>query len=395
MISLICPAFVRIRLLYICVLKKSLTLELIVFLFFAVVLIQVVYFIVFISAFRRKTTHATTAAPPVSILVCAHDEEENLKELIPLLQQQNYPEFEIIIINDRSNDSTFDLLLAEGKKDSRVRMVNVERVPPHVNSKKYSLTLGIKAAKNDWILLTDADCRPDGPNWISTMSQAFHEKNQFVIGFSPFLRMPGFLNLFIRFEAIITALQYLGYGMMNKPYMGVGRNLAYRKSLFLAEKGFNNFMNVTGGDDDLFVNQHATRSNTDIVVGKDATIHTMAETTWGSFLKQKTRHLSVGKYYKFKNRFYLGTFMGTWMLSWWLLVPALLVALLIPTMIWFVASAMLLRVILLMIALYVLLKRLDHKFELWMVPFLDFLFSIYYLTTGLITLGSKKVRWKN
>jgi cellulose synthase/poly-beta-1,6-N-acetylglucosamine synthase-like glycosyltransferase len=366
-------------------------LQLLAFIFFGVVFIQVIYFIVFIVAFKKKNATKDSSSPPVSILVCAHDEEENLRQLIPMLLQQNYGEFEVIVINDRSNDNTYDYLLEITRADARIRMVNVERIPPHVNGKKYSMTLGIKAAKYDWLLLTDADCRPEGPNWISSMSSAFQENTQFVIGFSPYQKTVGFLNLFIRFETLLTALQYISFGLLKNPYMAVGRNMAYRKSFFLAEKGYNHFMNVTGGDDDLYVNQHATSENTRVILGRDATIHSIAETTWASFFRQKKRHLSVGKYYKFKHRFWLGLFLITWILSWWMLAPAALLS----GMHYWVIGAMVLRIITLMLTFQTGLKRLDHKFELWMVPFLDFLFSIYYLTTGLVTLGTKKVRWKN
>src|SRR5690606_33778770 len=122
--------------------------------------------------------------------------------------------------------------------------------------KKYGLTLGIKAASHEWILLTDADCRPNSRRWIRSMSRYFDEDTQFVLGFSPYRATAGLLNLFIRFETMLTAIQYFSFGWLGNPYMGVGRNLAYRKSKFLEEKGFNNFLHVTGGDDDLFVNQH-------------------------------------------------------------------------------------------------------------------------------------------
>jgi cellulose synthase/poly-beta-1,6-N-acetylglucosamine synthase-like glycosyltransferase len=371
-------------------------LQPIVILFLVAILIQITYFLVFAIAFSRKSVKAKSLAtslksPPVSILVCTHDEEDNLRELIPLLLRQNYGEFEIIVINDRSNDNTYDYLLEEGRKDARIRMVNVDRIPPHVNGKKYSLTLGIKAAKYDLLLLTDADCRPDSDEWISSMSGAFEEKTQFVLGFSPYRKGKGFLNLFIRFESLLTALQYCSFALLRSPYMGVGRNLAYRKSFFLAGKGFHEYMNVTGGDDDLYVNQHATSTNTALVINKAATIHTFGEETWADFIRQKQRHLSVGRLYKFKHRFWLGLFMVTWLISWITVIPAALFSSL-PIM---VAAFMLLRVILLIIAFNVALQRFEHKFELWTVPFLDFLFSIYYLTTGLLTLGSKEVRWKN
>jgi glycosyltransferase involved in cell wall biosynthesis len=371
-------------------------LQPIVILFYVAIFLQVIYFIVFIVALNKKKLSAKTVSvqstrEPVSIIVCAHDEEQNLRELLPLLVNQKYPEFEVIVINDRSNDTTFDFLLEEGRKDPRIRMVNVDRIPPHVNGKKYSLTLGIKAAKHDLLLLTDADCRPDGENWISSMSNAFEEKTQFVLGVSPYLKGKGFLNLFIRFESLLTALQYCSFALLNNPYMGVGRNLAYRKSFFLSGKGFHEFMNVTGGDDDLYVNQHATSSNTALVIDKAATTYTFAENTWLSFFQQKKRHLSVGKYYKFKHRFLLGVFMVSWLLCWLTMVPAIIFS----TNFYIVPALMVFRIFMLIFAFNTALRRMDQKFELWTLPFLDFLFSIYYLTTGVISLGSKKVRWKN
>lgn len=369
-------------------------MELLEISFFAAAFIQVVYLFIFtfgMARFRAASSVSPTSAP-VSIIICAHDEETHLKELIPQLLDQSYPDIEIIVVNDRSNDGTFEYLMEQGRKDPRVRMVNVDHVPGHVNSKKYALTLGIRAARNEWLLLTDADCRPTGPNWIASMSSAFRENTQFVLGISPYQKSGGFLNLFIRFESLLTALQYSSFALLKSPYMGVGRNLAYRKSFFLQEKGFNQYMNVTGGDDDLYVNQHANAGNTRIILGKDAAVMSYPETSWGAFFRQKKRHLSVGKYYKFKHRFWLGLFISTWLISWALFIP---IVALQTTMLYVAVGAMIFRILMLIITLQSGIKRFGQNFELWTVPFLDFLFSIYYLTTGLITLGAKNVRWKN
>src|SRR5687768_1523080 len=170
-------------------------------LFLIAIGIQLVYLFVFLITFRRKQSQVYQVGQvPVSVVVCAHDEAENLRELIPQLLSQDYGQFEVIVVNDRSNDSTFDYLLAETKKEPRLKMVNVKTTPERVNGKKYGLTLGIKAAAHEWILLTDADCRPAGRQWISSMSRHFLDGTQFVLGFSPYVRKPGFLNLFIRFE---------------------------------------------------------------------------------------------------------------------------------------------------------------------------------------------------
>jgi glycosyltransferase involved in cell wall biosynthesis len=358
--------------------------------FFAAVGVQIVFFTAFLIAFSRERVKNNCTAP-VSVIVCAHDEEENLKELIPLLLAQNHPEFEIIIVNDRSNDSTFDFLREETKKDSRLKAVHIEHLPEHVDGKKYAITLGIKAAKHKWILLTDADCRPENQQWINNVASQCSDKTTFVLGYSPYLFKPGFLNKFIRFESLITAMQYVGFALLKNPYMGVGRNLAYRKSFFLERKGFNNLMHITGGDDDLFVNQYANGSNTAVVLGTDALVYSVPKKTWKSFFNQKVRHLSVGKRYKFKHRFLLGLFALTWLISWFLGIPSLFFF--IPP--YWIGGALLLRSIMLFVTVRITAKHLSQKFEAWPIVFLDFLYSIYYISTGLVAFLTKKVQWRN
>jgi cellulose synthase/poly-beta-1,6-N-acetylglucosamine synthase-like glycosyltransferase len=353
--------------------------------------IQSIYFIVFSIAFSKKQNKREPQALPVSVIVCAHDEEENLKELIPALLSQNYPAFEIIIVDDRSNDSTFDLLLAEAAKSHRVRMVHVNRTPPHANSKKYALTLGIKAARYEWLLLTDADCRPSSVEWIRTMSSYFHEHTNFVLGYSPYSKRPGLLNAFIRFETLLTGLQYISYALLGNPYMGVGRNMAYRRSMFLAAKGFNNILGVTGGDDDLFVNKHAAGGNTSVCLEPQAQTLSMPEATWRAFLNQKVRHLSVGRRYRFGHRFLLGLFVLTWIISW---VVTVLLAIFTENY-FIIAGLMGFRLLLVTFTFQQASKTLGEKFELWIVPLLDFIYVFYYLVTGLLALVTKKVRWKN
>lgn len=327
---------------------------------------------------------------PISVIVCAHDEEQNLRELVPLLLSQQHSEFEVIIVNDRSNDGTFDFLLEETKKEPRLKMVNVASTPAHVNGKKYGITLGIKAAKHDWILLTDADCRPNNDQWIRTISARTEDNKNFVLGYSAYEKRPGFLNLFIRFETLFTAIQYIGYALAGNPYMGVGRNLAYRKSVFLENKGFNNFLSVTGGDDDLFVNQHATAKNTAVVLGADSLVNSFPKTTLKEFYRQKVRHLSVGKKYRAKHQFLLALFFITHLVTWFAGIPLLILS---TGIIW-VASVLVFRTLLFSITVHQAATRFGQKFEWAAVPLLDFLFVIYYLSTAPVAFLTKKIRWK-
>jgi len=370
----------------------DMALEIVVFIYFGVAAIQIIFWIAFMAAFgRKKEARPGDGTLPISVVICAHDEEENLRRLIPVLLAQDYPKFEIVIVNDRSNDNTFDMLLEETGKDHRLRMVHVSNAPPHVNGKKYGLTLGIKAAQYEWILLTDADCQPKNERWLRAMSAGFEQDKKFVLSYSPYYREPGFLNAFIRYESIFTAMQYLSFALLGNPYMGVGRNMAYRKSLFLEVKGFNNFLNVTGGDDDLFVNQHARGKETVVELGEDTLVYSIPKRTWGSFFRQKLRHLSVGKLYRFKHRFLLGLFVLTGLLTWFAGIPLAIFS----DYVYAIVGLMVLRIILLTITTHLAVKRFGQRFEVWAAPFLDFVYSFYYLSTGLVALVSKKVRWKN
>ena len=364
-------------------------MQLVSIIFFAAVGIQLLYLIFFLIAFARRRIVAASETPPVSVIVCAHDEEENLRELIPKLLSQHYPTFEVIVVNDRSNDGTYDYLLQATQAHPLLRMVQVDRVPGHANGKKFGITLGIKAAAHEWVLFTDADCRPADTEWIMGMSRHFQDKVKIVAGVSPYQKEPGFLNLFVRFEGWIAALQYLGFALLGSPYMGVGRNLAYRKSLFLEKKGFNQFLGVVGGDDDLFVNQHATAENLRVEMDPKTTVFSVPKKTWKSFYQQKVRHLSVGKYYRLKHRILLGFFAISWIITW--LAGSGLIILDLAS--WACAATLSMRVTLLIILLRTLSRRTGTPFEWWAVPLLDFLYSFYYISTGLTALSTKKIQW--
>jgi cellulose synthase/poly-beta-1,6-N-acetylglucosamine synthase-like glycosyltransferase len=362
--------------------------------FVVVVVIQLIYWTLFLIAVSKKRAVSESSGEGVSVVVCAHDEENNLRQLIPSLLQQNYPKFEVIVVNDRSNDGTYDYLLEATKLHPKLKMVNVKDTPAHVNSKKYALTLGIRAAANDWVLLTDADCRPQTDEWIHTMSRSFNGKAQFVLGFSPYNATAGFLNHFIRFESLVTALQYFTFAIFNNPYMGVGRNLAYRKSLFLEKKGFNNLLHVTGGDDDLFVNLHANGNNTRVEFSATSLVTSIPEKTFRDFFHQKVRHLSIGKRYRFGHKLLLSAFNLSWILTWITGVWLILLGFTDYRLAIAGVSGIFLRWMLAIFSVRAIAKTSKLSFTFAIIPVLDFLYPIYYISTGLVALFTKKVRWK-
>lgn len=357
----------------------------------AILGVQIIYMSLLLSAFANAKVQKSEVQPPVSIIVCAHDEELNLRELLPQLLSQDYPTFEVIVVEDRSNDNSFDFLLQATKENDRLKMVRVTQKPDHITGKKFALTLGIKAAAYDWVLLTDADCLPSSNRWIAGMCDKIQDETKIVLGFSPYVKGEGILNSFIRFESFLTGIQFIGLALLGRPYMGVGRNLMYRKELFLDNKGFNSHLSVMGGDDDLFVNQHATAKNTAISIGGESVVVSKPKTSWSEFFHQKFRHLSVGRWYKFSDKMVLGIFSLTWMLSWFLVVPLIPFSSL-PAIL---TGVFLVRWILEITLFRLGTEKLGGAFEGWKVPFLDFMYAFYYLVTGAKALFVKKVKWKN
>lgn len=327
---------------------------------------------------------------PVSVIVCAHDEENNLKTLIPDLLNQDHPNFEIIIVDDRSNDDSRELLREAAAKDSRLRFIGIDSTPARMNSKKYAITLGIKIAKNEQIILTDADCRPASVHWLSRMSESFGVQTQFVLGYSPYYKEKGFLNTFIRFETLFTAIQYIGFALIGFPYMGVGRNLAYRKSLFVSAKGFQDFLPVLGGDDDIFVNQHAKKTNTNLCIGPDVLTYSIPKESWRDYVRQKIRHLSVGKYYKLGDKIVVGLFSLSFVVTWLSGIPLLL-----KEPFYWIGIVLVGRMVLFLAVTYRATRRFGDNFNVWLVVFLDFLYVIYYISTGLTALLTKKIQWRS
>ena len=249
---------------------------------------------------KAKNVSATEAgAEGCSVIICARNEKYNLENYLKTLLVQDYPLFEVIIVDDESEDGTREVIERYMNIDSRVRMTFVPKNARVGSSKKLALTLGAKAAKYNYLLLTDADCRPESTMWIREMMNGFaNPKTDVVLGFGAYFQEKNALNRLIQFDTFFNGLHYLGAAVCGHPYMGVGRNLAYRKEAFFQCGGFSNLMTHRAGDDDLLVNKMANKTNTAVVCTPKSITWSMPETTLKAWLRQKRRHLSVSPNYR-------------------------------------------------------------------------------------------------
>ena len=276
------------------------------------------------TAFRSVAAPSAPQAPieGVTVVVCANNEHDNLLELLPLLTSQDYPLFEVLVIDDRSSDLT-DVLLDElVPLLPNLRYIRVDVEAPHVTPKKYALTIALKKALYPVVLLTDADCRPASDQWLAGMVAPLQRRGvEIVLGVSPYEKRPGLLNFLIQSETLFTAVQYVSLALTGRAYMGVGRNLLYRRDVFFRHKGFYSHMRVWGGDDDLFVNEAATPHNVAVSLHPDTFTTSVPKETWADWKRQKQRHLLVGKRYKTADKIRLGLITGSHVLTWLLALP--------------------------------------------------------------------------
>jgi len=355
-------------------------------------IIQLIYWVaVYLQAISKGKPITENFTEGISVVICARNEEENLKKFLPAILTQNYPNFEVIVVNDSSQDETEYELALLSQTYKNLYYTNIPYNDKFEHGKKLALTVGIKAAKNDIVLLTDADCETISPNWIQEMANRFCDKTDIVLGFSGFKTEKTFVNMLAQFENIYTAMQYLGFAKIGIPYMGVGRNMAYRKSLFFKQKGFTGYTHLVSGDDDLFINKAATTKNTKTCVTPESFNLSEAKPTFLGWYRQKVRHLSVSGYYKFWHKIILAfepftKFAVLACLIGLLFVPAAQLQALIALVFYYLVRST---------VLFFVARHFKALIFLFLWPIFDiFIHLIYVFITLINFFKPKAIQWK-
>lgn len=328
---------------------------------------------------------------PVSVIICARNEAENLKKNLPAILTQDYKKFEVVVVDDCSTDDTELVLNVLMKKYKRLRTTKIIPDKKFTHGKKLAITVGIKAAQYEWLVFTDADCIPVSDQWLNRIQENFSDQTEIVLGYGAYHTYDGWLNKYIRYDTVTIAIQYLSYALKGTPYMGVGRNLAYKKSLFFKNKGFASHYNILSGDDDLFVNEVANKKNTSIEFHPESFTVSEPKFKWKQWIIQKRRHFITANRYKAKHIFMLGAEPLTRALFYLTFIVLLSIGVNWP----YILGLGLLRFIFMLVIIKLSVDRLhEKKLMPWIVIF-DFISMfinfILYLTTSF---RSKKLKWK-
>ncbi|MFT5952169.1 MAG: glycosyltransferase involved in cell wall biosynthesis [Bacteroidia bacterium] len=354
-------------------------------------ILLIIYYVVYFTHFSKLLiSQDASTTIPVSVIVAARNELKNLEKNIPLILNQDHPNFELIIINDGSFDGTKDYLKQLALDDTRVKVVTLELNERFQKGKKFALTMGIKAATHEHLLFTDADCQPNSNQWIKAMTSSFEQKS-IVLGYSPLLVKNNILGSLISYETFHTGLQYIGYAKKGIPYMGVGRNLAYTKATFFANKGFARHQHIMSGDDDLFVQEVANKNNTAICIDPDSFTLSQGEPSWSKWSNQKRRHISTSSEYKGKFK----RLLGFYSLAQIVLYLAVILCCIVSPHLWYLAIAILtLKWIIQWLIIWKPSQLLNAKKVGYVLPYYDILYTIYLMLFGIFNLFKRPETWK-
>jgi len=357
----------------------------------AAFLVQLFYFLfTFLKVSTYKPLPTPISFPPVSVVICARNEAERLEKFLPLVLEQDYPNFEVVVVNDCSWDKSEELLETLAIKHKHLKVANIKFVDKHEHGKKFALTIGIKAAVNDILLLTDADCYPTSNQWIKEMMHGQIADKDIVVAYGKYEKQNSTLNTFIRFDAFFIAVQFLGNALKGNTYMGVGRNLSYKRETFFAAKGFASHMHILSGDDDLFINEVATRTNVAVVINKDAFTVSTPKQTWKEWFRQKKRHHSTAKHYKSAHKKTLIVYP----LSWLLFYAAIFTGCILQYNVLILIGLFFLRTCIQIAILHTAARKLNETDLGWKAPFLEFIQlvfinPVYFFSTFFV----KKTKW--
>lgn len=355
---------------------------------------QVVYQLVLIIAIISKKNsihHASSNIQhSVSVVICAKNDAENLQKNLPFILEQNYPNFEVIVVDDGSDERfTMNPETSSGQADERLKIIYLSKEEKIGLGKKYALQKGIKAASNELILLTDADCSPVSKNWISEMANCITDDKKIVLGISPYKTANSILNSLIEYETAQTAMQYTGFALLGNPYMSVGRNVLYDTALLKSKKWTNEELLIASGDDDLTIQTLATKENTVVCLSKESFTISEPKKTWKDWIQQKLRHYESGSLYKFSHRFLLGGYLFTKLILY-VCFPILLTK--------EVGTVCVIILLLYQIGLMFINNFLNKKLALnkrWPFAFLnDILYCIFTIGLGITSLFKPIKNWK-
>ena len=336
-------------------------------------LVQCIYYLgvflpLLLARYRQHTSlPASGGTPPVSVIVCAHNDAERLSLLLPALLGQDYPEFEVVVVDNGSKDDTSSLLRMMEQQYEHLRFSEIGGEPAFVNTTYFAETIGIKSARYDLLVFTDASCRPTGPGWLASMQRAFSRKTDFVLGNCFVSRRPGMLNRLIRYDRFFHLVMGFGLSRMVRPHLGFGGNIAFRKQVFFEHSGFVRVAHMPVGNTPVYLSEAARRTDTTVMLQPESYMEEEPADTWKGWSLADGKHQRAFRCHPFVIRLLYALELLSRLLFYvtcaWLMLRGVMVP--------YVAGVLLGRFAVQMAVLVPLMTGLGFRRLWWTIPLYD------------------------
>lgn len=265
-----------------------------------------VYYALFyfrLGHYKQVGKSESETLPPVSVVLCSQNQGEWLRTNLVYLLEQDYPDFEVVVVNYCSTDDTKFVMQVLSENYKRLQVVTMDQNVCGYRGKKYPLSIGIKSAKHDLLLMADPDCLPrdvERFDWIRQMVAGYRHKNvDIVLGYCGIEPRKSLFNWMQQYDNMDYSTEYLGAAIMHRPFTGCGRNLSYRRSFFMKNNGLIYSYNEPDGADDMFVNQNCRRHNVSVVLNQESFTQAAPCRSFREWHVMRKHRIATHKYYRF------------------------------------------------------------------------------------------------
>jgi glycosyltransferase involved in cell wall biosynthesis len=348
-------------------------------------LIQLYYYLfIFRKVGSKRRTQATEhTGEPVSVIICVKDDSINLSKILPLLLQQNYPEYEVIVVNDNSSDDSEEILKLAQNQYPHLQIRNLV-AHKSVHGKSVVLGVGIKAAKYNRIVVTDVACLPS-TDWLKSVSTGFD--SEIVMGYTRYIAVGKFVRIANYYESLFQ----LGYALNRRPYTASGENDSFRKELFFA-KGFNPLLRKPEKVEQVFFNSVMNKTNTSVVLLPDAIVASEKHLSVGNWCLECSLNLFSKRLFRRGARHVKSPEMISKTLFYISCIVAIIMSINETPLLASIVGVFLLRLIIQIFVFVSTQKRLGEKRLLLHTLLWDFYSIIVYLYVALLFKHRKAIR---
>ena len=251
---------------------------------------------------EKNKNHFTKNYLPVSVIICVKNEDENLLKNLPLILKQEYPaRFEVIVVNEGATNETDIIISKLKRKYKNLKSTFVPNGIKLIVPRKLAVTLGVKAALNEWIVFTNADCMPKDKFWLKRIARNFLPETDFVFAHSVMFKTKGLLNKMITYDSLFRQLKLFGYALHKKPITSMINNFALRKSVFINNKGFKKILTLPKGDLELIANRYSAKNNTRVETASGSTVWSNAQESFSEWFYSRENEFFINRQLRFSS----------------------------------------------------------------------------------------------